>query len=117
MCPFFIVREVRADTVGHYRDESAIVHIEPIGAANELIGAVSNERAIEIAAQVWLVKSIHCIYALPVTRRMALITVWVALEIACDTKPRSIPSCDPSSGKTMRRPINIIIPYGSSRAS
>ena len=43
----------------HHHNESAIIHIEPVGAANEFIGAVSYEGAINILAQVWLVKSGH----------------------------------------------------------
>ena len=49
-------------------------------------------------------------YIFPVTRRIALITVPVALEIRCDTKLRSTPNCEPNSGRTIRRPIKIAIP-------
>ena len=65
----------------------------------------------------WSAKEVPRSYTFPVNRRTALTTVSVALEITYDANPKSIPSCDPSSGKTMRRPINIIIPYGSSQAS
>jgi hypothetical protein len=49
-------------------------------------------------------------YMFPVNRRMTLITVSVELEIRCDTKPRSIPNCEPRRGRTIKSPIRIIIP-------
>ena len=58
--PFLIIGKVCADAVDHHHNESAIIHIQPIRAANEFISAVSYERAINILAQVWLVKSGHC---------------------------------------------------------
>ncbi len=59
MRPFLIIRQVFANAVDHHDYESAIIHIEPVGAAHELIGAVSDERAVNILAQVWLVKARH----------------------------------------------------------
>ncbi len=56
---FLVIRQVVADAVDHHDYESAIIHIEPVGAANELIGTVSNEWAVDILAQVGLVKPRH----------------------------------------------------------
>jgi hypothetical protein len=59
MRPFFVIRQVFADPIDHHHNESAIIHIQPVRAADELIGAVSCEWAINILAQVWLVESSH----------------------------------------------------------
>ena len=50
MCSFFVIRQVFANAVDHHHDESAIIHIEPVRAADEFIGAVSYERAFNILA-------------------------------------------------------------------
>ena len=42
---------------------------------------------------------------------------FVEMAMARETTLRSIPSCVPSNGNTMSRPIKITIPYGSSRAT
>lgn len=57
--PLFVVREVCADAVDHHHHEGAVIHIQPVGAANEFICAVSYKGAVDILAQVWLVKSRH----------------------------------------------------------
>ena len=59
MRPFFVIREVRSDTIDHHHNESAIVHIQPVRAANELVRAISYEGIIDILTQVRLVKSRH----------------------------------------------------------
>jgi hypothetical protein len=41
----------------HY--ESAVTHIQPVGPADELVVSVSNEGAVDILAEVWLVKLSH----------------------------------------------------------
>ncbi len=41
---------VVAKGVDHHHDESAVIHIQPVGTADELIGAVSGERAVNILA-------------------------------------------------------------------
>jgi hypothetical protein len=48
MGSLLVVRQVRADAIDHYHDESAIIHIEPIRAADELILAVPNEWTVQI---------------------------------------------------------------------
>ncbi len=47
---------------------------------------------------------------LPVNFSMSVITVSVQLEIRRDTKLRSNPVCEPSSGRMMIRPIRIAMP-------
>jgi len=59
MRPFFVIRQIFANAVDHHHYESAIIHIKPVGAAHELIGAVSDEWAVNILAQVRLVKPRH----------------------------------------------------------
>ena len=59
MRPFFVIRQVFANAVDHHHNESAVIHIEPVGTADELIGAVSGEGAVNILAQVGLVKPRH----------------------------------------------------------
>jgi hypothetical protein len=48
MGSLLVVRQVRTDTVDHHHDESAIIHIEPIRAADEFIFAVPNEWTVKI---------------------------------------------------------------------
>jgi hypothetical protein len=48
MCPLFLIREVRTDSVGHDQNESPIIHIQPVGTTDKLIVAVSDERAVNI---------------------------------------------------------------------
>jgi len=64
MRPFFLVRQVRANAVSHDHNESAIIHIQPVGTADELIVTVSYEWTVDILAQVWLVKSSHTLLPL-----------------------------------------------------
>ncbi len=59
MRSFLVIRQIFANAVDHHHYESAIIYIEPVGAAYELIGAVSDEWAVNILAQVWLVKARH----------------------------------------------------------
>jgi hypothetical protein len=47
---FFLVRQVRADPVGHDHNERAIIHIQPVGTADELIIPISYEWAVDILA-------------------------------------------------------------------
>jgi hypothetical protein len=48
MSSLLVVRQVRTNTVDHYHDESAIIHIVPIRTANELVFAVPDERTVKI---------------------------------------------------------------------
>jgi len=57
MPSFFVVGQFRADTVDHHLDESAIIHIHPVHAADELVFAVSYERAVDVLTQVWFVEA------------------------------------------------------------
>ena len=59
MRSFLVIRQVSANAVDHHDNKCAIIHVQPVGAANEFIGAVSDEWAINIVAQVWLVKNGH----------------------------------------------------------
>ena len=43
MRPFLVIRHVFANTVDHHHNECAIIHTQPVGTADELIGAVSDE--------------------------------------------------------------------------
>jgi hypothetical protein len=57
MRPFFVIRQVFANAVDHHHNERTVIHIEPVRMADQLIFSVSNERAINLLTQVWLVKS------------------------------------------------------------
>jgi hypothetical protein len=46
MSSLLVVRQVRTDAVDH--DESAIIHVEPIRTADELLFAVPNEWTVKI---------------------------------------------------------------------
>ena len=59
MRPFFVIRQIFANAVDHHHNECAIIHIQPVGTADELIGAVSGEGTVNIFAKVGLVKPRH----------------------------------------------------------
>ena len=58
MSSLLFVRQVRTDAVDHYHDESAIIHIEPIRTADELVFAVPDEWTVKIGGEVRLVKRV-----------------------------------------------------------
>jgi hypothetical protein len=58
MNSLLVVRQVRTDAVDHYYDESAIIHIEPIRTADELVFAVPDEWTVKIGGEVRLVKRV-----------------------------------------------------------
>ncbi len=62
MRPLFLIRQVRANPVCHDHHESAVIHVQPVGTADELIVAVSYEWAVDILAKVGLVKSGHGLF-------------------------------------------------------
>ena len=47
----------RAAVFHHY--ECAIIHIQPVGAANELIRSIAYKWTVNIDRQVWFVETIH----------------------------------------------------------
>ena len=59
MCPFLVIRQVRANALGHHHDESTIIHIKPVGTADELIRAVPYEWTVYVLAQIRLIESSH----------------------------------------------------------
>jgi hypothetical protein len=65
MCPFLVIRQVRAYALGHHHDESTIIHIKPVGTADELIRAVPYEWTVYVLAQIRLVESSHDHLAIP----------------------------------------------------
>jgi hypothetical protein len=48
MSSLLVVRQIRTDAVEHHHDESAIIHIEPIRTADELVFAVPDEWTVKI---------------------------------------------------------------------
>jgi hypothetical protein len=50
MRPFFLVRQVRANPIGHHYNESSVIHIQPVGTTDKLVVAVSDEWTIDIFA-------------------------------------------------------------------
>jgi hypothetical protein len=59
MRSFFVICQTFADTIHHHHNEGAIIHVQPIGATDEFIGAVTCKWAVDILAQVRLVKLCH----------------------------------------------------------
>ena len=59
MRPLFIICQVRANPVGHYQNESSIIHVQPIASSNELVRSVPRERAIWLSAKVGFVEAGH----------------------------------------------------------
>src|SRR5271166_566548 len=59
MGALLVVRQVGAKAFDHHHDKRAIIHVEPIGPANELIFAVANERAVEIGREIGLIVTRH----------------------------------------------------------
>ena len=51
MRSFLVIGQVRTDAVDHHHNERAIIHVQPVGAADELIGTVPHEGAIRIAGE------------------------------------------------------------------
>ena len=45
--------------VDHYHYECAIIHIQPVGAANELIRSIAYKCTINIDSKVWFVETVH----------------------------------------------------------
>jgi len=62
MRSFLVIRQVFANAVDHHHNETAVIHIQPVGTADELIGAVSGEGTVNIFAKVWLVKPCYDFY-------------------------------------------------------
>ena len=48
---------MRVDAVRHHHYKAAIIHVQPIAAANEFVLRVASERAIGLCAKVWFVKA------------------------------------------------------------
>jgi hypothetical protein len=61
MGSLLVVRQVSTDAVDHHHDESAIIHIEPIRTADELIFAVPNEWTVKIDRQVGLIRNVSLV--------------------------------------------------------
>jgi hypothetical protein len=59
-CARFI-GQARADTLRHQHDERPIIHVEPVGATDQLIVAVVDERAVNIIGQIGVVETRHLI--------------------------------------------------------
>jgi len=59
MRSFLVIRQVFAYAVDHHHNESAVIHIQPVGTADELIGDVAYEWTVNIFAKVGLVKPRH----------------------------------------------------------
>ena len=57
-----VIRYVCAESVGHHAYERAIVHVQSVRAADKFIATASYERAVDILAQVWLVKMGHGLF-------------------------------------------------------
>ena len=53
MRSFFNIRQVFANAVDHLHNESAIIHIQPVGAADELIGAAGELFTADIGWPSW----------------------------------------------------------------
>ena len=51
-----VVRQGRTDAIAHHHHESAIIHIEPIRTADELIFTVPNEWSVKIGREIRLVE-------------------------------------------------------------
>src|SRR5215831_15806003 len=56
MGALLVIGQIGADALCHHRDERAIVHVEPIGPADEPVIAIANERVVEIDCQVGLIE-------------------------------------------------------------
>jgi hypothetical protein len=59
VCPFLVIGQVSANALGHHYDEGTIVHIKPVRAADERIGAIPYKWTVYVLAQVRFVKPSH----------------------------------------------------------
>ena len=62
MRSFLLICQVRTNPIGHHHNESPVIHIQPVGAGDELIVAISYEWAVNVLAEVGLVKSGHGLF-------------------------------------------------------
>ena len=62
MGSLLVICQVRPDAPGHHHDERAVIHVQPVRAANELVVSVANEGAIKIDGQVRFMESGHRIH-------------------------------------------------------
>ena len=62
MGSLLVIRQVRPDAPGHHHDERAVVHVQPVRAANELVVGVADEGTIKIDGQVGFMESGHRIH-------------------------------------------------------
>lgn len=54
-----IIRQMGTDAVDHHHDQSAVVHVEPVGSTDQLVSAVADKWAVGILGQVRLKESGH----------------------------------------------------------
>ena len=52
MCPLLVIGKVRAYSLRHGQDETAVVHVQPKATTDKLVVGISGERAVRIAAQI-----------------------------------------------------------------
>jgi len=62
MGSLLVIRQVRPDAPGHHHDERAVIHVQPVRAANELVVGVANEGTIKIDGQVRFMETGHRIH-------------------------------------------------------
>ena len=51
MSAFLVIRQVNAQSLRHRQDETAIIHVQPVAATDQLVIGVARERAIGFAAK------------------------------------------------------------------
>ena len=59
MGALLVIREVSAESLRHPQDETAIIHVQPVAATDQLVIGVARERAIGFAAKVRLIEAGH----------------------------------------------------------
>jgi hypothetical protein len=59
MRSLFIVSQMCADSLGHCKDETAIIHVQPEATTDKPIVGIARERAIQLTSKVGLIKVVH----------------------------------------------------------
>jgi hypothetical protein len=62
MGSLLVIRQVRPDAPGHHHDERAVIHVQPVRTADELVVGVANEGAVKTDGQVGFMESGHRIH-------------------------------------------------------
>src|SRR4029077_601329 len=62
MSSFLVVGQVCTNSVDHDHHQRAVIHVHPIGATDEFVRGIADERAVDLNAKIRFVKSRHGLF-------------------------------------------------------